>query len=327
MTTTANPVNSAPKTKAPNKFLTWVMNNGALVGLIVLCVALFIATPHFLTVNNFLNIGIQAATVAILAFGMTFVIITAGIDLSVGSVAALGAMVSASFFTDLNLPGWLSLIVGLLTGLMAGAICGIATAYGKIPSFIATLAMMSIARGATLVISDGSPIATADSVNWLGSTVAGIPIPIVMMVIAGLICWFILERTVLGRSMYAIGGNLEAARLSGLPVKRIQITVFALSGLFAALAGLVMAGRLSSAQPQAGVGYELDAIAAVVIGGASLAGGQGKATGTLIGALLLAVIRNGLNLLNVSSFWQQIVIGLVIALAVGFDVIRNKTAS
>ncbi|HCJ68758.1 MAG: ABC transporter permease [Corynebacterium casei] len=302
------------------------MDNGALVGLIILCVALFIATPHFLTVNNFLNIGIQAATVAILAFGMTFVIITAGIDLSVGSVAALGAMVSASFFTDLNMPGWLTLIVGLLTGLLAGAICGIATAYGKIPSFIATLAMMSIARGATLVISDGSPIRTADSVNWLGSTVAGIPIPIVMMVIAGLICWFILERTVLGRSMYAIGGNLEAARLSGLPVKRIQITVFALSGLFAALAGLVMAGRLSSAQPQAGVGYELDAIAAVVIGGASLAGGQGRATGTLVGALLLAVIRNGLNLLNVSSFWQQIVIGLVIALAVGFDVIRNRTA-
>ena len=327
MTTAVNTsATAAPKSQGQNKFLSWVMNNGALVGLFLLCVALFIATPHFLTVGNFLNIGIQAATVAILAFGMTFVIITAGIDLSVGSVAALGAMVSASFFTDLALPGWLSLIVGLLTGLLAGAICGIATAYGKIPSFIATLAMMSIARGATLVISDGSPISTAQSVNWLGSTVAGIPIPIVMMVIAGLICWFILERTVLGRSMYAIGGNLEAARLSGLPVKRIQITVFALSGLFAALAGLVMAGRLSSAQPQAGVGYELDAIAAVVIGGASLAGGQGRATGTLVGALLLAVIRNGLNLLNVSSFWQQIVIGLVIALAVGFDVIRNKTA-
>jgi len=327
VTTAVNtPANAAPKAKGPNKLLSWVMDNGALVGLIILCVALFIATPHFLTVNNFLNIGIQAATVAILAFGMTFVIITAGIDLSVGSVAALGAMVSASFFTDLNMPGWLTLIVGLLTGLLAGAICGIATAYGKIPSFIATPVMMSIARGATLVISDGSPIRTADSVNWLGSTVAGIPIPIVMMVIAGLICWFILERTVLGRSMYAIGGNLEAARLSGLPVKRIQITVFALSGLFAALAGLVMAGRLSSAQPQAGVGYELDAIAAVVIGGASLAGGQGRATGTLVGALLLAVIRNGLNLLNVSSFWQQIVIGLVIALAVGFDVIRNRTA-
>src|SRR5699024_12463754 len=142
----------------------------------------------------------------------------------------------------------------------------------------------------------------------------------------GVIGGFISERSVLARSMSAIGGNLEAARLSGLPVKRIQIIVFGLSGLFAALAGLVMAGRLRSAQPQAGVGYELDAFAAVVIGGASLAGGQGRATGTLIGALLLAVIRNGLNLLNVSSFWQQIVIGLVIALAVGFDVIRNRTA-
>ncbi|OFS20289.1 MULTISPECIES: ABC transporter permease [Corynebacterium] len=304
-----------------------MMNNGALVGLIVLCVALFIATPHFLTVNNLVNIGIQAATVAILAFGMTFVIITAGIDLSVGSVAALGAMVSASFFVNTGLPGWVTLILGLLTGLLAGVICGMATAWGKIPSFIATLAMMSIARGATLVISQGSPMPTADAVNWMGSTVAGVPIPIVMMVIAGLVCWFILERTVLGRSMYAIGGNLEAARLSGLPVRKIQVAVFGLSGLFAALSGLVMAGRLTSAQPQAGVGYELDAIAAVVIGGASLAGGAGKATGTLVGALLLAVIRNGLNLLNVSSFWQQIVIGLVIALAVGFDVIRNKTAN
>ncbi|MGV0325716.1 ABC transporter permease [Corynebacterium confusum] len=304
-----------------------MMNNGALVGLIVLCVALFIATPHFLTVNNLVNIGIQAATVAILAFGMTFVIITAGIDLSVGSVAALGAMVSASFFVNTSLPGWVTLILGLLTGLLAGVICGMATAWGKIPSFIATLAMMSIARGATLVISQGSPMPTADTVNWMGSTVAGVPIPIVMMVIAGLVCWFILERTVLGRSMYAIGGNLEAARLSGLPVRKIQVAVFGLSGLFAALSGLVMAGRLTSAQPQAGVGYELDAIAAVVIGGASLAGGAGKATGTLVGALLLAVIRNGLNLLNVSSFWQQIVIGLVIALAVGFDVIRNKTAN
>lgn len=315
------------RTPASRRAINWMMDNGALVGLIALCIALFIATPHFLTVNNFVNIGIQAATVAILAFGMTFVIITAGIDLSVGSVAALGAMVSASFFTEVGLPGWLTLVIGLLIGVLAGSICGCATAFGKIPSFIATLAMMSITRGATLVISQGSPMATADEVNFLGSTVAGVPVPIVMMVIAGLVCWFILERTVLGRSMYAIGGNLEAARLSGLPVKKIQITVFALSGLFASLAGLVMAGRLSSAQPQAGAGYELDAIAAVVIGGASLAGGSGKATGTLVGAMLLAVIRNGLNLLNVSSFWQQIVIGLVIALAVGFDVIRNKTAN
>ena len=159
-----------------------------------------------------------------------------------------------------------------------------------------------------------------------GTGVPGLPIPIVMMALAGVICWFILSRTVIGRSMYAVGGNVEAARLSGLPVRKVLITVYTLSGLFAALAGLVMTGRLSSAQPQAAVGYELDAIAAVVIGGASLSGGSGKATGTLVGAILLAVIRNGLNILNVSSFWQQIVIGFVIAIAVGFDVIRNKTA-
>lgn len=310
-----------------NRVTNWALNNGALVGLIALCIALFIATPYFLTVTNLLNVGIQAATVAILAFGMTFVIVTAGIDLSVGSVAALGAMVSAYMFSTAGLPGWLTLLIGLGVSALAGAICGMATAWGKIPSFIATLAMMSIARGLTLVISQGSPIETAPSVNFFGSDVAGLPVPIIMMVIAGLLCWFILERTVLGRSMYAIGGNLEAARLSGLPVKRIQIAVFALSGFFAAWAGMVMAGRLESAQPQAGTGYELDAIAAVVIGGASLSGGQGKATGTLVGAILLAVIRNGLNLLNVSSFWQQIVIGLVIALAVGFDVFRNKTAN
>lgn len=324
-TTATKPATTKDDVSTGKKITTWMLNNGALVGLILLCVGLFIATPHFLTVNNVINIGVQAATVAILAFGMTFVIVTAGIDLSVGAVAALGGMVSAYSFSELGLPGWLTLIIGLLCGLAAGAICGIAISYGKLPAFIATLAMMSIARGATLVISQGSPIPSAPAVNWMGSNVGRLPVPILMMAIAGFACWFILSRTVLGRSMYAIGGNIEAARLSGLPVKRILISVYALCGLFAGLAGLVMTGRLSSAQPQAGVSYELDAIAAVVIGGASLAGGNGKATGTLIGAILLAVIRNGLNILNVSSFWQQIVIGLVIALAVGFDVIRNKT--
>lgn len=311
-------------TRPATRVLQWMLNNGALVGLLVLCVALFIATPHFLTVPNLINIGIQAATVAILAFGMTFVIITAGIDLSVGSLAAFGAMTSAYSFSQLGLPGWLSLIVGLLTGLIAGAISGLAIAYGKLPAFIATLAMMSIARGATLVLSDGSPIASSPAVNMLGRKFLGLPMPILMMALAGVICWFVLSRTVIGRSMYAIGGNEEAARLSGLPVKKILVVVYSLSGIFAALAGLVMTGRLASAQPQAAFGYELDAIAAVVIGGASLAGGSGKATGTLIGAILLAVIRNGLNILNVSSFWQQIVIGFVIALAVGFDVMRKK---
>lgn len=322
--TTVAPVKPTRR-RGASPVVQWMLNNGALVGLIVLCVGLFIATPHFLTVPNMINVGIQAATVAILAFGMTFVIVTAGIDLSVGSVAALGGMVSAYMFSNAGLPGWLTLLIGLAVGLLAGVISGLSIAYGRLPAFIATLAMMSIARGATLVISQGSPVASSGAVNSLGTTVLGVPMPIVMMVIAGLLCWFILSRTVLGRSMYAVGGNEEAARLSGLPVRRILVAVYGLCGLFAGLAGLVMTGRLASAQPQAGVGYELDAIAAVVIGGASLAGGSGKASGTLVGAILLAVIRNGLNILNVSSFWQQIVIGCVIALAVGFDVIRSKT--
>lgn len=306
---------------------SWALNHGALVGLIILCIALFIATPVFLTVPNIINIGIQAAVVAIMAFGMTFVIVTSGIDLSVGSVAALSAMVSAWMFSNVGLPGWLTLIIGLLIGLLAGAASGLAIAYGKLPAFIATLAMMSVARGLTLVISGGTPVATSGAVNHLGADLGPIPVPVIMLALAGVVCWFILSRTVLGRSLYAIGGNEEAARLSGIPVRRILVAVYALAGLFAGLAGLVLAGRLSSAQPQAGLGYELDAIAAVVIGGASLSGGSGKAGGTFIGAVLLAVIRNGLNILNVSSFWQQVVIGCVIALAVGFDVFRSKKES
>ena len=303
---------------------SWALNHGALVGLIILCIALFIATPVFLTVPNIINIGIQAAVVAIMAFGMTFVIVTSGIDLSVGSVAALSAMVSAWMFSNVGLPGWLTLIIGLLIGLLAGAASGLAIAYGKLPAFIATLAMMSVARGLTLVISGGTPVATSGAVNHLGADLGPIPVPVIMLALAGVVCWFILSRTVLGRSLYAIGGNEEAARLSGIPVRRILVAVYALAGLFA---GLAVAGRLSSAQPQAGLGYELDAIAAVVIGGASLSGGSGKASGTFIGAVLLAVIRNGLNILNVSSFWQQVVIGCVIALAVGFDVFRSKKES
>lgn len=317
-------VDDKPKARSSDKVKRFLADNGALVGLVVICIALFIATPNFLTSGNLLNVGIQAAVIAILAFGMTFVIVTAGIDLSVGSMAALGAMATAFMFTQGGVPGWLSLVIGLAVGALTGAASGVAVAYAKLPPFIATLAMLSIARGLTLVISDGKPISTPAAVNFLGGSVGPIPVPIIMMTIAGIACAFILNKTVLGRTMYAIGGNPEAARLSGLPVKKVLVTVYALSGLFAGLAGLVLAGRLSSAQPTAGAGYELDAIAAVVIGGASLAGGVGSAFGTLIGALLLAVIRNGLNILNVSSFWQQVVIGLVIALAVGVDSLRKK---
>lgn len=313
-----------PHTKSMSQVKDFLANNGALVGLVVICIALFIATPNFLTPGNLLNVGIQAAVIAILAFGMTFVIVTAGIDLSVGSIAALAAMSTAFMFTEWGLPGWLALILGLAVGSLLGATSGFAVAYGKLPPFIATLAMLTIARGLTLVISGGKPINTPEVVDFLGSSVGPIPVPIIVMAIAGLVCAFMLNKTVMGRSMYAIGGNIEAARLSGLPVKKVLVTVYALSGLFAGLAGLVLAGRLSSAQPTAGAGYELDAIAAVVIGGASLAGGVGSAFGTLVGALLLAVIRNGLNILNVPSFWQQVVIGIVIAVAVGVDSLRKR---
>ncbi|WP_026552755.1 ABC transporter permease [Arthrobacter sp. H20] len=312
------------KVQGGSRAKKFLADNGALVGLVVLGLALFIATPDFLTGPNLLNIGIQASVIAVLAFGLTFVIVAAGIDLSVGSVAALSAMGSAWLFSQGSMPGWVAVVGGLLIGTLSGAVSGYAVAFGRLPSFIATLAMLSIARGLTLVISDGRPIATAPEVSFLGGNLGVIPMPIVVLVVAGLVAAFILNFTVMGRYMYAVGGNKEAARLSGVPVRKVLITVFALSGLFAGLAGLLLSGRLDSAQPQAAAGYELDAIAAVVIGGASLAGGVGRITGTLVGALVLVVIRNGLNLLNVSSFWQQVVIGVVIAVAVGIDSLRRK---
>ena len=323
---TPHPAPTADVKSTRAKIADFISDNGALVGLLVLCLAMFIATPDFLTPNNLLNVGIQASVVAILAFGQTFVIVTAGIDLSVGSVAALSAMVAAFTGQSWGMPPMVALLFGLLTGLAAGMLSGAATAYAKLPPFIATLAMLSVARGLTLVVSNGIPVPTPSVVTWLGGSVGPIPMPVVVMLVMGAIGWFILNRLSIGRAMYAVGGNLEAARLSGIPVKRVLVTVYALSGIFAAVAGLVLSGRLASAQPQAATGYELDAIAAVVIGGASLAGGVGKISGTLIGALVLAVIRNGLNLLNVSAFWQQVIIGLVIAVAVGIDVLRRKRA-
>ncbi|MFJ9560630.1 substrate-binding domain-containing protein [Streptomyces fuscichromogenes] len=305
-----------------------LLDNGALTALIVLVIAMSALSGDFLTTDNLLNVGVQAAVTAILAFGATFVIVSAGIDLSVGSVAALSATVLAWSATSHGVPVFLAVVLAVATGIVAGLVNGFLIAYGKLPSFIATLAMLSVGRGLALVISGGSPIAFPDSVSHLGDTLGGwLPVPVLVMILMGLIAAFVLGRTYIGRSMYAIGGNEEAARLSGLRVNRQKLAIYALSGLFAAVAGIVLAARLSSAQPQAANGYELDAIAAVVIGGASLAGGTGKASGTLIGALILAVLRNGLNLLNVSAFWQQVVIGVVIALAVLLDTVRRKAGA
>ncbi|KOV94436.1 transporter [Streptomyces sp. NRRL B-3648] len=305
-----------------------LLDNGALTALIVLVIALSALSGDFLTTDNLLNIGVQAAVTAILAFGVTFVIVSAGIDLSVGSVAALSATVLAWSATSHGVPVVLAVLMAVATGVVAGLVNGFLIAYGKLPPFIATLAMLSVGRGLALVISQGSPIAFPDSVSHLGDTLGGwLPVPVLVMVVMGLLAALVLGRTYIGRSMYAIGGNEEAARLSGLRVHRQKLAIYALSGLFAAVAGVVLAARLSSAQPQAADGYELDAIAAVVIGGASLAGGTGKASGTLIGALILAVLRNGLNLLSVSAFWQQVVIGVVIALAVLLDTVRRRAGA
>ncbi|WP_406139770.1 substrate-binding domain-containing protein [Streptomyces sp. NBC_01089] len=305
-----------------------LLDNGALSALVVLVVAMSLLSGDFLTTQNLLNVGVQAAVTAILAFGVTFVIVSAGIDLSVGSVAALSATVLAWTATSEGIPVWIAVILAVATGIACGLVNGVLISYGKLPPFIATLAMLSIGRGLSLVISQGSPIAFPGSVSSLGDTLGGwLPVPVIVMIAMGLITALILARTYIGRSMYAIGGNEEAARLSGLRVKRQKLAIYALSGLFAAAAGIVLASRLSSAQPQAADGYELDAIAAVVIGGASLAGGVGKASGTLIGALILAVLRNGLNLLSVSAFWQQVVIGVVIALAVLLDTLRRRAGS
>ncbi|WP_217162636.1 substrate-binding domain-containing protein [Streptomyces sp. AC512_CC834] len=305
-----------------------LLDNGALTALIVLVIAMSALSGDFLTADNLLNVGVQAAVTAILAFGVTFVIVSAGIDLSVGSVAALSATVLAWSATEAGIPVALAVLLSIATGIACGLVNGFLISYGKLPPFIATLAMLSVGRGLSLVVSQGSPIDFPDSVSHLGDTLGGwLPVPVLVMIVMGLITAFVLGRTYIGRSMYAIGGNEEAARLSGLRVKRQKLAIYAFSGLFAAAAGIVLASRLSSAQPQAAQGYELDAIAAVVIGGASLAGGTGKASGTLVGALILAVLRNGLNLLSVSAFWQQVVIGVVIALAVLFDTLRRKAGA
>ncbi|MFC5749938.1 substrate-binding domain-containing protein [Actinomadura rugatobispora] len=299
--------------------------NGALAGLAVLVVVLALLSGDFLTVTNLLNVGVQAAVVAILAFGVTFVIVTGGIDLSVGAVAALSAVVLAWTATGQGVPWPIAAVLAVATGVAAGLVNGALITYGKLPPFIATLAMLGVARGLALVISEGSPIALPDAVTRVGDTIGSyLPVPVIVMVAMGLLTAFVLARTYSGRAMYAIGGNEEAARLSGIRVSRQKLVTYALSGAFAAVAGIVLAGRLASAQPQAANGYELDAIAAVVIGGASLSGGKGRAFGTLVGALILAVLRNGLNLLSVSAFWQQVVIGVVIALAVLLDTVRRR---
>lgn len=294
---------------------------GTLAGLVCLGVVLWILTPHFLTVSNLLNVAQQTAINAIIAVGLTFVIISGGIDLSVGSLVAFSGVVMASLLQR-GVPVPVAIVVGLGTGLGWGLMNGLLITLGRLPPFIATLGMMSVARGGALLFTEGRPISGfPESFRWLATgEVLFVPVPVVIMGVVYAIAHFVLRRTPFGRYVFAIGGNEETALLSGVQVRWHKTMVYGACGLLSALAAVVLTARLNSAQPIAGINYELDAIAATVIGGTSLLGGQGSVVGTLIGALIMGVLRNGLNLLSVSSFVQQIVIGAVIILAVLVDV-------
>ena len=301
---------------------------GTLIGLIVLCIILWILTPHFFTVSNLLNVTQQTAINAIIAVGMTFVIITAGIDLSVGSIMAFSGVVLASAL-NAGLPIPLAIFIGLGVGLLCGLVNGLLITYGNLPPFISTLGMMSVARGAALLYTQGRPISGfTGSFRFLAvGEFLGVPVPVIIMIVVYLIAHILLTRTKLGRYTYAIGGNEEATLLSGISVKLYKTIVYGLSGLLSGLAAIILTARLNSAQPIAGIMYELDAIAATVIGGTSLMGGEGRIVGTLIGALIMGVLRNGLNLLGVSSFIQQTVIGAVIIIAGLVDMALKKQRS
>ncbi|MBM3882274.1 MAG: ribose ABC transporter permease [Verrucomicrobia bacterium] len=298
---------------------------GTLLGLVLLGAIMAALTPHFLTVSNLLNVAQQTAINAIIAAGMTFVIITAGIDLSVGSIVAFSGVVLGSLLAA-GQPLPVAVAAGLGVGMLCGLVNGGLIAYGRLPPFIATLGMMSVARGAALLYSQGRPFSGfSESFRFLATgEVWHIPMPVVAMGGVYAAAHFLLSRTKLGRYAYAIGGNEQAARLSGVNVRRYKALVYGLSGLLSGLAAVILTARLNSAQPIAGFMYELDAIAAVVIGGTSLLGGEGKLGGTLVGALIMGVLRNGLNLLGVSSYVQQTVIGSVIIVAVFLDMTLKK---
>ena len=294
--------------------------------LIVVFIFLSIASPVFLSADNLFNIGAQTAVVAVIAIGMTLVIITAGIDLSVGSVAALSGVVGVMMMANLGLPVPLAILGGALVGALAGLVNGLLVSVAGLAPFIATLGMLTVARGLVYIVTNAQAIFGApDSFRLLGQGVIGpIPIPILVIVVVAVTGYIVLSRTRLGRYAYAMGSNLEAARLSGIPVRRYLTSVYVISGALAGFGGMIAASRVNSGQPNFGIGLELDVIAAAVIGGASLFGGQGTVLGTLIGAFLIALIRNGAVLLDVSTFYQQVIIGVVIWLAVLWDQYRRR---
>ncbi len=307
----------------PQNFLkSW----GLVIALLVIGTALSLAHPTFLTVNNLLNVARQISINGILAVGVTLVLLTGGVDLSLGSVVALACVVAAS----LAHPGDHSVLIPVLAGIAAGAACGatngLMVTRGMIPSFIATLGMMTAARGLALVLAKGRPVSNlSPEFTRIGGDLGMLPIPAIVLAAFAVGTAIVLRNLRLGRHLYAVGGNADAARASGISVGHVRMIAYTVCGAFAGVAGVVLASRITTGQPNAAAGYELDAIAAVVIGGTSLSGGVGTIGGTILGALLVGVINNGLDLMNVSSYYQAIVKGVIIVGAVWLD--RNRNPS
>ncbi len=319
---------SAPAPR--NAFMNFIFENlGILAALIVLCMILGIfpgTSEYFVTVKNLFNVLRQISTNLLLACGMTMVIILGGIDLSVGSVIALSGVLAAGGVVRYNLPIVPAMFLGLLVGIVFGLFNGFVISKTTIPPFIVTLATMNIARGLAGVYTGGSPVRVVTKEwQWIGAGYAfGVPVPVIIMIIIFIVSLLIINRTKMGRYIYAVGGNNLAATYSGINVSTVKFFVYTYSGIMAGLAGIILASRMYSGQPTAGEGAEMDAIAAVVVGGTSMSGGSGKLGGTLIGALIIGILNNGLNLMNVNSFWQTVVKGVVILLAVMLDFFRTR---
>lgn len=300
---------------------------GSLIALILLVVVLSVISPDFRTVNNALSLLRQSSINGVIAFGMTLVILTGGIDLSVGSTLALTATITAQLLV-MGVSSPIAVAGGLVVGTILGAISGILITKGKLQPFIATLITMTVYSGLTLIISGGKPISNimigSDFSNAFLKNIGrgdflGIPVPIYILAISFALLYFVLHNTVIGRKIYAVGSNAKASAIAGVNITKTKLLVYAASGFFAALSGMILLSRLGSAQPTLGAGYELDAIAAVALGGTSLNGGRGRIFGTLIGVLIIAVLNNGLNIINVSSYYQEVIKGLVILIAVISD--------
>lgn len=295
----------------------------------IICLIISFISPQFLTVSNWTIIITQVSINALLAFGVTFVIITGGIDLSLGSIVAVAGVSAAMLAHPDSYPVLVPVFAGLFAGLLTGAFNGFIITKSKIAPFIVTLGTMTIGRGLALILSNGRPVSNlSDSFVYIGSgKIMGIPFLIIILILMFILCSVILNKTILGRYIYAVGGNEQAARASGINVIRVKMAVYSISGLLAGLAGILLTSRITTGQPNAGAGFELDAIAAVVIGGTSTTGGKGSITGTLIGVLLIGVINNSLDLLNVTSYYQQVVMGIIIIGAVVLDSLNQKSDS